>query len=238
MSVRFGIDEFIQKGRVVGDRLGLVTNDSARTCDSSRPSRLALLDKGFNLVQLFSPEHGIRALAPDGASVADGRDPLTELPVVSLYGTGTGLARNALEGIDVVLIDLPDIGARFYTYIWTISHVIDGCAEAGVPIIVLDRPNPIGGDPAMCEGPLLDLDCCESFLGRLDIPIRHGLTVGEFARLWAAERRPDADLRVVPIRGWKRAHQWPDLDLPFVATCNAANVCGTRQAVLKNDSLN
>lgn len=217
MRTLFGVDVLIGSG---GNRemcLGLVTNDAARTAGNADVlSRVALLEAGFNIVRLFSPEHGLAASAADGVAVADAVDRVTGLPVSSLYGEKMKPRVDSLMDLDAVLVDLPDVGSRFYTYIWTLSHVIDGCARAGVPIIVLDRPNPIGGNLDLCEGPLLDVNQCGSFLGRLPIPIRHGLSIGEFARLWRAERNPNADVEVVAMDNWQRARQWPDLGIPFV----------------------
>jgi len=199
-----------------------VTNDAARLAgDPNVPSRCALMEAGLDLVRLFSPEHGLGADAADGAAVGDGVDSLTGLPVISLYGNRTRPERETLAGLDAVLFDIPDIGARFYTYIWTLWHVLEACAETGIPIIVLDRPNPLGGELEAVEGPLLVPDRFGSFVGRASIPIRHSLTVGELARLWNGERNLKAGLRVVPCSGWVRSMQWPDTGLPFVPTSPA-----------------
>jgi len=201
--------------------LGLVTNDAARTAaDASRLSRVALLDAGGPIVRLFSPEHGLSAAAPDGAAVPGGTDPVTGLSVVSLYGKRMQPAPESLEGLDGVLVDLPDIGARCYTYAWTMTHVIDACAEAGLPVWILDRPNPLGGALAAVEGPMLEPEH-RSFIGRHTIPLRHGLTLGELARLWQQERCPAADVRVIACEGWWRDRLWPDTGLPFVPTSPA-----------------
>jgi len=203
------------------ERLGLLTNDAARTAaDASRLSRTALLDAGVPVVRLFSPEHGLSAAAPDGAGVPGGTDPVTGLPVVSLYGQRMRPAPESLEGLDGVLVDLPDIGTRCYTYAWTMTHVIDACAEAGLPVWVLDRPNPLGGALTGVEGPMLEPEH-RSFVGRHVIPLRHGLTIGELARLWQRECRPGADVRVIACEGWRRDWLWPDTGLPFVPTSPA-----------------
>jgi uncharacterized protein YbbC (DUF1343 family) len=221
-SVSFGIDQLLSSPRLIGQRVGLVTNDAARRArDSAVRSRVALQQAGFNLVRLFSPEHGLGASAADGAAVADGRDPLTALPVISLYGEHPRPARETLADLDAVLFDLPDIGARFYTYIWTMSHVLEACAEADVQFIVLDRPNPLGGELAAAEGPMLDTENFSSFVGRASIPVRHGLTMGEFAQLLNTEWKLNAKLQVVACSGWKRSMRWPDTGLPFVPTSPA-----------------
>lgn len=222
IQVRFGIDQVLGKPDLLKGRLGLVTNDAARTAlDSNLKSRVALQRAGFNLVRLFAPEHGLGVDAADGAAVRDDFDAQTGLPVVSLYGEKLRPPRDTLTDLDAVLFDLPDIGARFYTYIWTLSHVLEACAEAGVPLVVLDRPNPLGGDLAAAEGPILDVARFGSFVGRAPIPIRHSLTVGELALLWNAELKLDAQLHVVPSSGWTRAMLWPDTGLPFIQTSPA-----------------
>ena len=221
-GIQFGIDRLLASPELVTGRVGLVTNDAARTArDSELHSRVALQLAGRNLVRLFSPEHGIAASAADGAAVADGVDPFTGLPVVSLYGEHMRPPRESLGDLDAVLFDIPDIGARFYTYIWTLAHVLEACAEAGVPLIVLDRPNPLSGDLAAAEGPMLDVEKFSSFIGRAAIPIRHSLTVGELAQLWNAEWNLNAKLEVIRCEGWQRAMHWPDTGLPFVQTSPA-----------------
>lgn len=220
--VLFGIDRLLAAPDSLPGRIGLVTNDAARTAvDTQLPSRVALQRAGYHLVRLFSPEHGIAARAPDGAAVTDGIDPLTGLPVVSLYGERTRPPRESLADLDAVVFDIPDIGARFYTYIWTLSHVLEACAESGVPLVVLDRPNPLGGELAAAEGPILDVGRFPSFIGRATIPIRHSLTVGELAQLWNAEWKLNAKLQVIRCEGWQRAMHWPDTGLPFVQTSPA-----------------
>ena len=221
-GVSFGIDRVLAAPDLLRGKLGLVTNDAARTAaDSQLHSRLALQHAGFELVRLFSPEHGIAANAADGTAVADAIDPLTGLPIVSLYGERMRPPRESLTDLDAMLFDVPDIGARFYTYIWTLSHVLEACADAGVPLVVLDRPNPLSGDLAAAEGPILDTEKFSSFVGRAAIPIRHSLTMGELAQLWNAEWKLNAKLRIIRCAGWQRAMHWPDTGLPFVPTSPA-----------------
>lgn len=223
-SFGFGIDQIVRgHARLPSDRrYGLLTNDAARTADAPHTtSRQALLLAGVPLARLFSPEHGIGAAADDGAIVPDGVDPTTQLEVVSLYGERMRPERAMLDGLDAVLIDLPDIGARFYTFIWSMSYMLEACAEARIPVWILDRPNPIGGDLAMAEGPMLDVHSCASFLGRHPVPIRHSLTIGELARLWNDEQRLQAEMHVVPAVGWKRSDHQPATGAPFVPTSPA-----------------
>ncbi len=191
-------------------RVGLVTNDG------SPPGRGALLQAGINLTRLFTPEHGLTATAPDGAAVEDGTDPLTGLPVTSLYGAGLAPPPEILSELDVVLFDLQDVGARFYTFLWTLLHVMEACSEARVPLWVLDRPNPLGGLEAWVEGPLPDPGLPESFLCRWPVPVRHSLTLGEMALLFREEKGLETDLRVVPMAGWRRSLLWPETGRSFV----------------------
>lgn len=220
--ILFGIDQALAAPHWLPGRIGLVTNDAARTArDATLRTRVALQRAGFKLVRLFSPEHGLGANAADGTAVANAIDALTGLPVVSLYGERLRPPRETLEDLEAVVFDIPDIGARFYTYIWTLSHALEACAEAGVPLIVLDRPNPLGGDLEAAEGPLLDVARFGSFLGRAPMPIRHSLTLGELAQWWNAEWKLNARLAVIQCRGWTRAMHWPETGLPFVPTSPA-----------------
>jgi uncharacterized protein YbbC (DUF1343 family) len=221
--VRFGVDRLVADPSLLSGarRVGLVTNDAARlAADSGVRSRAALLGAGIPLVRLFGPEHGLTASAADGAAVADGTDALTGLPVISLYGDRMRPAPESLDDLDVVLFDVPDVGARFYTYTWTLFHVLAACAESRVPLVVLDRPNPLGGDLECAEGPVLDL-ACRSFVGEDEIPLLHQLSLGELAMLWQRERHPDADVHVIGAEGWQRGMRWPSLHLDWVPTSPA-----------------
>ncbi|MBI3504422.1 MAG: DUF1343 domain-containing protein [Proteobacteria bacterium] len=218
--IRFGADRVAAEPSLLGPHrgLGLVTNDAARlAADPGAMARLALQRAGVPLVRLFGPEHGMGANAADGAPVEDSVDPLTGLPVVSLYGERMRPTPEQLDGLDAVLFDVPDVGARFYTYVWTLFEVGAACADAGVPLIVLDRPNPLGGQLAMAEGPILDL-AFASFIGGDAIPIRHALTIGELARLWQRERWNGSDVRVIACEGWRRELSWPATGLEWVPT--------------------
>ena len=221
--IRFGADRLATDPSLLAGvrRAGLVTNDAARLAsDASVRARSALVSAGVPIVRLFSPEHGLTASAADGVAVADGTDALTGLPVVSLYGERLRPDPDSLRDLDAVLFDVPDVGARFYTYTWTLFHMMSACAELDIPLVVLDRPNPLGGDLACAEGPVLDL-ACRSFVGDDAIPIRHQLTLGEMARYWKREHFTGMDLRVVMCDGWTRAMRWPDTGLPWVPTSPA-----------------
>lgn len=200
----FGIDRFVQDyGHLRNRRIGLLTNDAARPAlQTGVTSRRYLLESGFNIIRLFSPEHGIAARAEDGAAVSDITDPVTGLPVVSLYGERLRARAEDLNDLDLILYDVPDAGARFYTYNWSMSHMLEACAENGIPFVILDRPNPSGG--TVFEGPMQDAADRSNFLGRADIPVKHGITTGELALLLNREWRTGADLTVVKTGGWNR----------------------------------
>ena len=200
-------------------RVGLVTSDSSLSGfgNGRRVSaRSGLVDAGVPLTHLFTPEHGLSATITDGRGVEDGRDPLTGLPVISLYGPRVAPPAVLLATMDLVLFDLQDVGARFYTFLWTLSHLMESCAGARTPLRVLDRPNPLGGLEEWVEGPLPDPGAPASFLGRWPIPVRHSLTLGEMALLLRAEMNLDLDLEVIPMKGWKRSSLWPATGLSFV----------------------
>jgi uncharacterized protein YbbC (DUF1343 family) len=167
------------------------------------------------LAHLFSPEHGLTVTTPDGVPVPHGTDPETGLPVTSLYGDDLRPDPSALHQLDLMLVDLQDVGARFYTYLWTVSYLMEGCAEAGVPLWVLDRPNPLGGREEWVEGPLPEQGSPATFLGRWPIPVRHSLTLGEMTRLLRAEMELDLELHVITMEGWRREMLWRDTGLDF-----------------------
>ncbi|MDO9156937.1 MAG: DUF1343 domain-containing protein, partial [Sediminibacterium sp.] len=146
MSVLFGVDKILASEMVPwkNQRIGMVTNEGATT-HNLVPSRLALQKAGFNLKKLFSPEHGISAKGADGAPMLNGVDELTDLPIISLYGQKLAPTVEDLTDIDLILFDVPDIGVRFYTYLWTLSYLLETSAKHQIPLIILDRPNPISG---------------------------------------------------------------------------------------------
>jgi len=198
---------------LLGRRIGLVTHPAAVTRDCTSAVD-ALLGAGAELAALYGPEHGLDGSAADGAPVGDAVDPRTGLRVSSLYGPTKEPTPAMLTGVDVLVFDMQDVGARFYTFISTLFYVLRGAAKAGKPVIVLDRPNPING--MSVEGPLVDPGL-ESFVGIVPIPIRHGLTTGELARYVNAEHKLKADLTVIEMRGWKRENWFDQTGLPWVA---------------------
>jgi len=201
--ISFGIDEIIhQNPSWKTKRIGLVTSNAATT-NNGALSRTALLQAGFNIVLLFSPEHGITATAPDGEAQQNSIDPITGLSVVSLYGPRCMPTTQDLENIEIVLFDIPDIGARFYTYLWTLTYVLEACANNQKECIVLDRPNPVSGNFDAAEGPFLE-DTTSSFIGRWNIPIKHSCTLGELALYFNGTKKLGTNLTVIPVKNWDR----------------------------------
>ena len=162
---------------------------------------------------LFGPEHGVWANAQDLVEVEDGRDPVSGLPVHSLYGRTRVPSEARLEGLDAVVVDLQDVGSRYYTYVYTMLYVLEACARYSRRVVVLDRPNPLGG--LGMEGNVLD-PAFRSFVGLHPLPARHGMTIGELARLFCAERGLSVALDIVPMRGWRREMHFEDTGLPWV----------------------
>ncbi|WP_082037908.1 exo-beta-N-acetylmuramidase NamZ domain-containing protein [Flavihumibacter solisilvae] len=193
-----GIDVLLEEGgygELKALRWGLVTNNAAFT-RSGVPARKVLVEKDWNIVKLFSPEHGICAQAEDGQRQGNVVDLLTGLPVESLYGDSFAPADRSMEDLDGILFDIPDSGCRFYTFLWTMTHVMESCAKWDKQFVVLDRFNPIGRQLPLAEGPLLDEQHCSSFIGRWSIPIRHCCTLGELAGYFRGTRLPALRLTV------------------------------------------
>lgn len=214
-SVRTGLDVLANEGfeRLQGKRIGLLTNHTGIDRLGRRNIDLFAAARALSLEMVFSPEHGLEGTL-DQQDVADGQDAATGAKVYSLYQEDRRRPPvELLRGIDALVFDIQDIGARFYTYITTMGYAMEAAAEAGIEFYVLDRPNPINGTKV--EGPMLDGDL-ESFVGYHSLPIRHGMTVGELARMFNEERRIGANLTVVPMQGWER-HLWFDeTGLPWV----------------------
>jgi uncharacterized protein YbbC (DUF1343 family) len=216
-----GIEVFLQAPGINKNlRLALVTNDAART-STGILSRVALVKNGFNLVKIFSPEHGISVKGEDGVTQKNETDTETGLPVLSLYSDKLAPAEEDLFGIDLLLFDIPDVGCRFYTYLWTMTHVLEACARFNKPLIILDRPNPIGGDLNFAEGPMLDEENCASFIGRWSIPVRHCCTLGELANYFSEVKAIDANLKIIPAKNWQRNQIAFTNDFPFHPTSPA-----------------
>ncbi|MDE2731283.1 MAG: DUF1343 domain-containing protein [Bacteroidota bacterium] len=207
-----------QFDRLQGMRVGLVVNHTARVGEEHLIN-LVHAAPGVSLVALFGPEHGLRGLEEDGVSIADGIDDLTGAPVYSLYGTNRRPTPAMLADVDVLVFDIQDVGARFYTFISTMGLAMQSAAESGIPFIVLDRPNPLSG--SYVSGFVLEPDQ-SSFVGMYPIPIAHGLTIGELAQMIRGEAlMPGLDslnLEVIRMENWERHMQWPDTGLPWVNT--------------------
>ena len=208
-----GIDVLERDGfaALKGRRVGLVTNHTG--VDRQGRATIDLLHKadGVTLVALFSPEHGIRGAVD--AKVADSKDEKTGLPIYSLYGARRKPTVETLKGIDTLVFDIQDAGCRFYTYISTLGLVMEAAAENKVRVVVLDRPNPLGG--LAVDGPVLDAGK-ESFVAYHALPIRYGLTIGELAQLYNAERKLGCDLQIVKLEGWKRGDLYDRTSLHWI----------------------
>jgi len=202
-KIRLGIDLFLQLQMYHSLRFGLVTNNAA-TESKGELSRKALLEAGFKIIKLFSPEHGLNAHGIDGAYQKNIIDPITKLSVISLYSEKLMPDENDLSDIDAVLFDIADVGCRFYTYLWTMTYIMESCATYNKRFILLDRPNPISGNIDLSEGPMLDEVKTSSFIARWNIPVRHSCTLGELANYFSATRIKDIDIEVVKVQDWKR----------------------------------
>src|SRR5690606_25114023 len=213
-AVRLGIDVLMAQGAgaLEGMRVGLITNHTGR--DAQGRSTIDLLHghPRIELVALFSPEHGIRGTARPGERVSSGRDEETGLPIHSLYGETREPTAAMLEGLDALVFDIQDVGARYYTYVWTMTLAMQAAARHGLRFVVLDRPNPIGGE--LVQGTVLE-PAHATFVGLYPVPMRHGLTAGELARLANEEFGIGADLEVVRMEGWRRSQWWDETGLPW-----------------------
>jgi uncharacterized protein YbbC (DUF1343 family) len=218
--VFFG-DELLLKENIEllkDQRVGVVTNHSA-----ALPNNVHLVDTlitlGINITALFSPEHGIRGEISDGSKISSSTDDKTGIPIFSLYGNVKKPTKEMLKNIDIILFDIQDIGARFYTYISTLYYLLQSAAENNLPVIVLDRPNPITG--IRVGGPVLDLNY-RSFIGIVPIPVLHGMTIGELAELFVKENfintSSKPELIVIKMKGWKRNYFWDDLGREWIPT--------------------
>ena len=218
--VTLGVDVLLEAespylALLAGKRVGLITNPSGvdgrlvPTVD-----RLAT-DPRVRLTRLYAPEHGIRGDVHAGDLVGDDTDRITGLPVTSLYGKHRQPTADVLADVDILLLDLQDVGSRTYTYISTMGEVLRACAAHHKPLVILDRPNPLGGQPI--EGPVMHAEWY-NFIGWGPIPLSHGMTMGELARYFRRELSIDCELHVVPMRGWTRDMVWADTGLAWTIT--------------------
>ncbi|MCA3691925.1 MAG: DUF1343 domain-containing protein [Aquidulcibacter sp.] len=202
-----------KRALLAGKRVGLITNPTGVTRGLESAVDLMAQATDFKLAALFGPEHGVRGDAQAGAAVADHLDARTGLAAYSLYGATRKPTPAMLAGLDVLVFDIQDIGARYYTYPWTLGLVMQAAREAGIGVIVADRPNPIGGDKV--EGPVLD-PALASFVGAYPIPVRHGLTMGELALMMNKDFAIGCDLTVVTCTTWRRGKDFSQTGLPWV----------------------
>lgn len=217
-QIRTGAEQTGKLIRLISQKRVTLTVNPSSLC-----GKIHLVDtlsrQGINIVQLFAPEHGIRGKADAGETIKDGTDSLTGIPVISLYGKNKKPLPRQMKNTDVVVFDLQDVGARFYTYISTLYYVMQACAESGKEIIVLDRPNPCD----YVNGPLLEPEF-KSFVGMLPIPLLHGCTMGEMARMINGEgwlgKGMRCRLTVIPAEGWKHGQPY---SLPVKPSPNLPN---------------
>ncbi len=205
-----------REGALAGKRVGLIANPTTVDTHLRHAVDLLAAHPKVDLRVLFGPEHGLRGDAQDMIAVGAARDARTGLPVYSLYGTDEGSLTpppESLEGLDVVVFDIQDVGSRYYTYVWTMVLAMRACAAAGVGFVVLDRPNPIGGH--LVEGGAIEPGY-HSFVGLCSLPNRHGLTAGEIARWVMDTEKLDLALEIVTMHGWQRAMYFEDTGLPWI----------------------
>lgn len=208
-KVMLGIDRIDEYSHIFANkRVALITNSTGY--DSRGKSSIVLLKEKVNLVLLFAPEHGLKGNYKEGALIENSKDVLSGLKVYSLYGKQKKPTREMLQDVDIVCFDIQDVGARFYTYIYTMAYAMEACKEWGKTFVVFDRPNPIGGD--VVEGFILKKDFA-SFVGLYPIAQRHGMTVGELALMFNSKFGINAHVEVVPMKGWERRDYFEDLHL-------------------------
>ena len=194
-----------------GKRIGLITN--ATGINSNYKSTIDILYEKVNLRALFAPEHGIRGANPAGGTVTDETDPVTNLPVYSLYGSTSTPTETMLQDIDLMCIDIQDVGARFYTYIYTMANAMKACRQYNKEFVVFDRPNPVSG--SVVEGTILDMTY-SSFIGMYPIVQRHGMTIGEIAKYFNETQNINCNLTIIKMKNWERDMYFDECDVPWV----------------------
>jgi uncharacterized protein YbbC (DUF1343 family) len=213
--VHSGLDVLVRDGHPMlrGKKVGLVVHQASVDRNLRYAQDLLAQRDDFQVAALFGPQHGIWGTTQDNMIEWEGfHDSRHRVPVHSLYGEHRKPTPAMLEGVEAVVIDLQDVGARLFTFIWTATLVMEACVEKGIPVLVLDRPNPINGVDV--EGPLHD-EAFASFVGRFSIPVRHGMTLGEMLGMFNRTRAMGCDLHVVPCEGWRRAMWWEETGLPW-----------------------
>jgi uncharacterized protein YbbC (DUF1343 family) len=217
MKVMSGLENLLRHHRRMlrGQRVGIVTNPTGVTSQLRLTVDAIAEIPNIQLRALFGPEHGVRGDVQDGLKIASSVDEVTGLPVHSLYGEHRKPTKKMLGDIDLLIYDIQDVGCRYYTYLYTLSYVMEAAKEHDVEVMVLDRPNPITG--RFVEGPILD-PSLSSFVGRYPLPVRHGLTLGEMAQYINHEFAISCRLKVIPLQGWRRRQWFDQTSLPWVAT--------------------
>jgi uncharacterized protein YbbC (DUF1343 family) len=212
--VRLGIEVLLSDSihLVRGKRVGLITNHSGVLPDGRSSIDLLHRAPGVRLTALFAPEHGLRGIAAAGERIASGVDSATGVPIHSLYGDVRAPTDSTLRDVDVLVYDIQDVGARVYTYQWTMTLAAEAAGRAGKKFLVLDRPDPVRGDRV--EGGMLDT-AFRSFVGLHPVALRYGLTAGELMRAVAGMVRLSADITVVPMDGWRRSMWWEETGIPW-----------------------
>ncbi|HWU38987.1 MAG TPA: DUF1343 domain-containing protein, partial [Candidatus Acidoferrum sp.] len=226
-KVRTGIEVLADQkfAPLSGKKVGLVTNHTGR--DSSGQRTIDLLHKApkVKLKAIFSPEHGLTGKAD--SKVSSSKDPTTRVPVYSLFGDTLRPTPKMLKGLDALVFDVQDAGARFYTYISTMGYAMEAAARKGIPFYVLDRPNPIRA--SIVQGPVMDSDM-KSFTGYFPLPVRHGMTVGELARMFNGENKMGVNLKVIPMDAYRRNAWFDETGLTWVNP--SPNLRSLNQAIL------
>ena len=213
MPIALGTDILFQRDLLKGRRIGLVCNPASIDATFRHAIDRAAA-AGVTIAALFGPQHGIRSDVQENMiETPHGRDDRRRVPIYSLYSETREPTDEMLAGLDALVIDLQDVGTRIYTYIYTTAYCLKAAARTGLPVIVCDRPNPIGG--VAVEGPMLEKGY-ESFVGLYELPMRHGMTIGELARLFNERFGLGAKLEVIPMQGWRREMYFDETGLPFV----------------------
>ena len=212
---------FVWTGWLDGKRVAVVGNQTSVVESTHLVD--TLLAKKVQVVKIFCPEHGFRGTAEAGAHVDNSVDAKTGLPIISLYGKNKKPTPEQLKDVDCVVFDLQDVGCRFYTYISTLHYVMEACAEAGIPLVVLDRPNPNGH---YVDGPVLDTARYRSFVGMHPVPVVYGMTIGEYAKMINGEHwiKDTCDLTIVKMKGYRRdsiGYETPSPSTPRSASSRA-----------------
>lgn len=222
-----GAEQFLEYSSfLIGKKIGIVANQTSFHPSENKHLVDFLISKNIDVKKVFAPEHGFRGTADAGELIKDGIDTKTGVPLISLYGNNKKPSQQQLKDLDIVIFDIQDVGARFYTYISTLHYVMEACAEAGIPVLVLDRPNPNGH---YIDGPILEKEH-KSFVGMHPIPIVHGMTIGEYAQMingegWL-EKNLQCELRIIPMKNYdhKTAYSLPIKPSPNLPNDKAINL--------------